>query len=101
MNNPTPAPGTTNNDVREYIGSVTGKGMITIPHEVRRTHKIKPKGKVVIRVSQDAIEVKPMPMTLEEIMGSVPALDPPKTFKELRETMHNERTERYLQKIQR
>jgi bifunctional DNA-binding transcriptional regulator/antitoxin component of YhaV-PrlF toxin-antitoxin module len=91
----------TNNDIREYVGLVTSKGMITIPQEARRRHKIKPRTKVIIRVSPDTIEVKPMPMTLEDIMGSVPPLDPPKTIKEIREIIHDERAERYLQEIQR
>jgi bifunctional DNA-binding transcriptional regulator/antitoxin component of YhaV-PrlF toxin-antitoxin module len=101
MNGLTPVLPTTNGDVREYVGFVTSKGMITIPQEARLRHQIKPKTKVIIRVSPETIEVKPMPMTLEDTMGSVPPLDPPKTFKEIREMIHNERAERYLQQIQR
>jgi bifunctional DNA-binding transcriptional regulator/antitoxin component of YhaV-PrlF toxin-antitoxin module len=101
MNDLTPVLPTPNDDIREYVGLVTAKGMITIPQEARRRHKIEPKTKVIIRVSSDTIEVKPMPMTLEDIMGSVPPLDSPKTIKEIREIIHNERAERYLQEIQR
>jgi AbrB family looped-hinge helix DNA binding protein len=101
MNDLPPVLPTTNEDIREYVGFVTSKGMITIPQEARRRHRIKPKTKVIIRVSPDTIEVKPMPMTLEDIMGSIPALDLPKTFKEIREIIHDERAERYLQEIQR
>ncbi len=88
------------NDVKEFIGSVSPKGMITIPHEARKLFKIKPKGNVVIRVSKQTIEVKPLPMTLEEVMGSVPPLDPPKSWKQIRQEKHDEYAERYLNKIQ-
>lgn len=99
MNHPTPAPTTTRNDIREYIGSVTAKGMITIPQEVRRLHKIKPNGKVVIRVSQDTIEVKPMPMTLEEAYGSVTPINRPENFQQLRDMAVEEHVEKVISKM--
>ena len=99
MNTPTPAPGTINNDIREYIGSVTRKGMITIPHEVRRTHKIQTNGKVVIRVSQDAIELKPLPMTLEDAYGSVTPINRPEDFKQIRNKVREERVEKVISKM--
>lgn len=99
MNTPTPAPATANHDIREYIGSVTGKGMITIPQEVRRIHKIKPNGKVVIRVSQDTLEVKPMPMTLEDVYGSVTPINRPENFKQLRDIAIEEHVEKVISEM--
>lgn len=85
---------------KEFIGLVSPKGTITIPLEVRKWFKIEPNSKVLLRLRQEALEVKPMPMTLEEIMGSVPPLDPQKTWKELRDQKHNEYAERYLSETQ-
>lgn len=86
---------------KEFIGLVSPKGTITIPLEVRKRFKIEPNSKVLLRLRQEALEVKPMPMTLEEIMGSVPPLDPPKTWKELRELKYDEYAKkRYLSEIQ-
>ena len=85
---------------KEFIGLVSPKGTITIPLEVRKRFNIEPNSKVLLRLSHEALEVKPMPMTLEEIMGSVPPLDHPKTWKELREEKHNEYAERYLSETQ-
>lgn len=99
MSNPTPAPTTTNNDIREHIGSVTSKGMITIPHEIRRIHKIKPGGKVILRASQDTIEVKPMPMTLEDAYGSVTPINRPENFKQLRDIAIEEHVEKVISEM--
>jgi AbrB family looped-hinge helix DNA binding protein len=99
MNTPTPAPGTINNDGREYIGSVTDKGMITIPQELRRIHKIKPGGKVIFRARQDTIEVKPMPMTLEDAYGSVTPINRPENFKQIRNMVREERVEKAITKM--
>ncbi len=73
--------------------------MVTIPKEVRRRLKIKPKGKVVFRLATDTVQIKPIPMTLEDARGSVPPLSPPKNWKEVREAVKAERVERYLTKM--
>ncbi len=86
-------------EVREYISPVTPKGMITIPQEIRRSFNIKPKGKVIFRVSANIVEIKPVSMTLEEAMGSVPALSPAKSWKEIREAVKEERVDRYIAKM--
>lgn len=84
------------NNVKEFIGSVSPKGMVTIPQEARDLFNIKPKGKVVIRVSQQIIEVKPMPMTLEQTFGSVTPLNRPENFNELIRMAKEERAQKVI-----
>src|SRR5688572_12409020 len=85
MDSLTSVPGTTHGPVREYIGAVTLKGMVTIPQEVRRHLQIKPQGQVIFRMMDDKVEIKPMPMTLEETYGSVTPINQPENFKQLRD----------------
>lgn len=92
-------PNPTNDDIREYVGSVSHKGTVTIPNEVRRRLKIKPKGKVIFRLAADTVEIKPIPMTLEDAMGSVPALTPAKSWQEISQMAKEERTDRYFAKM--
>ncbi|MGI8550393.1 MAG: AbrB/MazE/SpoVT family DNA-binding domain-containing protein [Dehalococcoidia bacterium] len=44
--------------MREYLSSVSPKGQITIPAEVRRLLKIQPKDKVAIDVREDGVRIR-------------------------------------------
>ena len=94
-----PAPlDATHEDVQEYISSVSPKGMITIPQEVRRAFNIQPKGQVVLRRKKDSVEIKPM-MTLEETYGSVTPINRPENFKQLRDTAIDEKVDKEIAKL--
>ena len=85
-------------EFKDYVGSVTQKGMVTIPNEVRRRFNIKPKGKVIFRATENSLEIKPI-LTLEDVKGSVPALSLTKSWKQIREEVKEERVNRYLTKM--
>ena len=99
MNTPLTIDQTTNHQVREYIGSVSPKGMITIPQEARKLLKITPKSQVVIRVSQDNLVVKLMPMSLEDTFGSVTPMNRPEDFDELLNRAKKERAQQVISKL--
>ena len=84
--------------VKEYTGSVTYKGMVTIPRQVRQAFKIQPRGKVTFQVTADRIEIKPM-LSLEEAYGSVTPLNKPENFKELRAKAIEEKVETFIAKM--
>ena len=73
--------------------------MVTLPVEVRKVLGIKPKDKVIFRISDQAVEIKPGPMTLEDTMGSVPALASPKDWKQMIEEVKEERAEQFINKL--
>lgn len=98
MNTPLASQQTTNHQVREYIGSVSPKGMITIPQEARRRLKITPKSQVIIQVSQDDLVVKPMPMTLEDTFGSVTPINQPEDFEGLLKLAKEDRAQQVISK---
>jgi|GEM_PF-5471889 len=85
-------------EFKDYVGSVTQKGMVTIPNEVRSRFNIKPKGKIIFRATEDTLEIKPI-MALEDARGSVAPLALPKDWKQIREEVRGERVNRYQTKM--
>ncbi len=73
-----------------YTSSVSPKGQITIPADIRKQFGIDTKDRVSIEVRNDDIIVKPLPSVVDALYGSVPPLKEPLTTKELRAIMHEE-----------
>src|SRR5262245_32423155 len=85
--------------IRQVVGKLSSKSAVTLPVEVRRFLGVKPKGRVIFQIRDKTVELKPV-MTLEQAMGSVPPLSPPKDWKELQEEVKEERVERFIAKMQ-
>jgi len=85
--------------MREIHANVSDRGRVTLPAEVRRALGLK-KGDDVIFVIEDegAVRVRKR-WTLENIAGSVPALDPPRTWEEVKRIVAEEVAERYAEKM--
>jgi antitoxin PrlF len=80
---------------KEYIGTITSKGQVTIPAAVREALGLSAQDKVVFRLSAgNKVVLEPLPMSLEEAFGSVQPLSRPENFAALRETAREERIER-------
>ncbi len=60
--------------MRELLSSVSPKGQVTIPSEIRRLLKIKPKDKVSFRVEGDEVRIMASRSKVDAIYRSVPAL---------------------------
>lgn len=71
--------------MQEFESSVSPKGQITIPMEVRKRLGIKPKDKVTIHVEHDVVTLTPAGSTLEVIYQSVPPLPRPLSTEEMTE----------------
>ena len=65
--------------------SVSPKGQVTIPAEIRQLLGIKPRDRVAFRVEGGVVTIIPVRSTLEQHYRSVPALDPPRTIEEMTE----------------
>jgi AbrB family looped-hinge helix DNA binding protein len=66
--------------------SVTSKGQVTIPADIREHLGIKPKDKVRFEVAEDGtVRVIPAPSRLAALFGSVKPLKKPEDFKALRQ----------------
>lgn len=75
----------------EFTSSVSPKGQITLPAEIRRRLGIKPKGRVVITIKDGVVMIAPLTSRLERYFMSAPALKRPMSWSELTEAAHEER----------
>jgi AbrB family looped-hinge helix DNA binding protein len=76
--------------MREFVSSVSPKGQITIPAEVRRLLGVKPKDKITIIVEGEAVTLQPARSRLDAIYQSVEALTPPRTDEEIEAIVEEE-----------
>jgi AbrB family looped-hinge helix DNA binding protein len=83
--------------LREYHSSVSAKGQITLPVAWRQKLGIKPGDQVSIKLGEDGMIVSRAPSFLDFYM-SVPALDPPRTPKEMTEIAAEEVAQEFARK---
>lgn len=79
--------------MKEHLSSVSPKGQITIPAEIRRVLGVKPKDKVAFRVENGRVEITPAASPLEESYMAIPALTPPRSWKEIEQLVAEEQAE--------
>jgi AbrB family looped-hinge helix DNA binding protein len=85
----------------EYVRTVTSKGQVTIPSEVRDALGVKPNSQVVVSLQGGKVVIEPVAMTLEEVFGSVKPINRPENFKVLREAALEEKAEKVINKLHR
>lgn len=83
-------------EIEEYVRTVTRKGQVTIPAQVRRRLEVEPGDKVVFRVTEDAVQLEPATMTLEDTFGAVAPLTQPEDFQKLREIALEEHAQKVV-----
>lgn len=81
---------------REVTATVTRRGQITIPAEVRRLLGTKPKSKVTFRISGSQVRLIPTRFTLESVFGSVRSHRRPEDFEKLEQQVREDRVEHTL-----
>jgi len=69
--------------MREYRTTVTQRGQVMIPAEVRRLLGAEPGDEVVFRVEDGVIRLTPVRFTVETAFGSVKPLSEPEDFKRI------------------
>ncbi len=74
------------------IATLTSKGQMTIPKEVRRALNLKPSEKVIIVVEGDQAVIKPLRGNILDIGGSIriPGKEKPIDFHKVREEVKKE-----------
>ena len=83
--------------MKEFESSVSPKGQVPIPVEVRRKLGLNTKDKVVITLDGDEVRIVPARSRLDAIYQSVPALAPPRTLREMREIAREEHAQEAAQ----
>jgi len=82
--------------IEEHIRTVTTKGQVTIPIEIRRLLGVKPQDKVVFQIRDGKVELHPVIVTLEDAFGSILPLKKPLAHDKMRHVIEEERAERWL-----
>lgn len=83
----------------EYIRTVTTKGQVTIPAEIRRLLKVEPGDKIMFRVTEGTVELQPITMSLEDTFGAVNPLKKPEDFATLREAAIEEHVQKVVEEM--
>ena len=86
-----------NTDNREFVSSVSPKGQITLPLEVRKHFGINGKDTVIIRVDEGDIKVSPTKATFSDSFQAIPALKKPLSFEEIRRIAREEHAQEAMQ----
>ena len=74
----------------ERTSSVSPKGQVTIPAEIRRLLGVRPRDKVAFEVTDGQVLIRPARGNLESLYRSVPALDRPVSDKEMTQLAQEE-----------
>jgi AbrB family looped-hinge helix DNA binding protein len=69
--------------MEHYYTTLTERGQVTLPSEIRRKLGVKPKQKVHFEVDGDSIRIVPSEFTLENIRGMAPPLPEPKSIEDI------------------
>lgn len=85
--------------MKEIVSTITSKGQLTVPAEIRRTLGLKSGDKVVFQIEGRHVTLVPMTSRLAAGYQSIPALKEPKTWQEIEEIVAEERAERYAQQL--
>lgn len=86
--------------MREIVTTVTQRGQVTIPAEVRHRLGLKPRDKVAFVIDNGQVRLKPVRFTLETAYGSVDPLNRPEDFDALIRHAKEERAQRALDELQ-
>jgi len=80
----------------EYITTVTQKGQVTIPGELRRVLGLKPKDKVAFELVNGEVHLRPIRSTLLAGYGSVKPRNRPEDFRKIRREIEEEMAEEVI-----
>ena len=85
--------------MRQITTSITQRGQVTIPAEVRRPLGVGPRDKVAFSIDDDGVHLLPAPFTLESAFGSVPPKHTPEDFKAIEQAARAERVDQVIQDL--
>lgn len=87
------------NAMRQYHMTLTERGQVTLPVEIRRKLDVKPKEKVTFEIDGNNIRIVPSEFTIKSVRGSVPALTQRRSLKEVFDIASEEHTRHILDEM--
>jgi antitoxin PrlF len=85
--------------MKTFTMTMTKRGQITIPAEIRQKLGLKPGDNVVFRVDGDSVTINPAKWTLESVFRSVTPINCPEDFEQLIREAKEERATKYIQGV--
>ncbi|HLZ68626.1 MAG TPA: hypothetical protein VKV26_01835 [Dehalococcoidia bacterium] len=85
--------------MKEIVASVTERGQVTVPAEVRRLLGTGPHGKIIFQIDGDQVRLKRPAFTLKTAFASVQPLGNEGDFKQIIREVKEERAERTERKL--
>jgi AbrB family looped-hinge helix DNA binding protein len=85
----------------EFIGSVSTKGQVTLPQEIRRKLGINPGDKVRISIEEERVILRPAEISLLASYMSIPPLKKPLSDEEMDQAIEDAVVDEYLEKERR
>jgi antitoxin PrlF len=85
--------------MKEYLSSVSTKGQITLPAELRRRLGINPRDKVALAIEDETLVVRPAQSGLRAGFMSIPALEVRLSVEEMTEIAAEEAAEEVAREI--
>ncbi len=77
--------------MKTIVGSITQRGQVTIPAEVRKILGVEPRGKVAFEIVDNQVRLVPLKYTLESAFGAV---KPPTSTKDLNKAIKDAKEEK-------
>ncbi len=85
--------------MQQYHTTLTERGQVTLPVEIRKRLGVKPKEKVTFEVDGDTIRIVPSKYTVESVRGSVPALAERRSLAEIYDIAREEHARHILDEM--
>lgn len=87
--------------MKEIVTTMTQRGQVTVPAEVRRLLGLKPRDKVAFEIDEDKVQILPASFTLETAFASVKPATRTKDLKAVSRVARDEKAAREIRKLQR
>ena len=84
---------------KEIVTTMTQKGQVTIPVEIRNLLGLKAKDKIAFSIDEGNIRLAPAKYTLETVYGVVKPINKPEDFKKLKQIAIKEHVKKVIEEM--
>ena len=85
--------------MKEILTTLTKKGQVTIPIEIRNYLGLKSKDKIAFKINNGNVQVSPAKYTLESVYGIIKPLNKPEDYKELKKIALDEHAQKVIEEM--
>ena len=85
--------------MKEITTTITQRGQVTIPAEIRRALRLKPRDKVAFIMEDGLVRLAPVSYSLESVYGSVKPSKKPEDFEEVSRVARDAKAEKTAREL--